>query len=251
MTLQYPPLANGAYRYGDPAAPLPSPVPGPPPHGVPTGPPPPASTGFAGPGQAAPGPNGVAGPGQAPPAGAWPELPWEGRPVWDGPPVPRRRRLSAGTGAATGIALLALVGVVAVGAVRHADREPAPSRSTGVPRVPRADTQPPADLPASGTFLVNSSPGSAVSGDESGCRLPPSLSDIGPGTPVVLRTPAGESLASTRLDYSAGGPEHCEFSFRFLVPSGEPVYLLEIPGRGSVPFAEDELREGVQITLGG
>ncbi|AWH96592.1 hypothetical protein A6048_15090 [Dietzia psychralcaliphila] len=116
---------------------------------------------------------------------------------------------------------------------------------------PPAERPPGALFTVEGRFTVMSSPGEPVSGDGSGCDLPVTLSDIGEGTRITLTEGVYTTLGSTVLAYDGGDLSSCTFTFDFgEIPSGAPFYLIEIPGRGQLTYTEDELRAGVDITLG-
>lgn len=240
MPMHYPPLADGTYRYGDPPRPLPSPIPGPDPG--PTGQPLPGQPLSAGPpGQPLPGqPLPIGGTGHGPPPGG----------------APRVARPRGAAAAAAIVGGLALVVVVILGLALFgpgADPGPGPVGTLGGPSIPEA--APPgragATFTVEGRFTVVASPGEPVSGDGAGCDLPVTLSDIGEGTPVTLSEGAYASIGSTVLAYGGGDLSSCTFTFGFdEVPSGAATYLIEIPGRGQLPYTEDELRAGVDITLG-
>ena len=236
--MHYPPLADGTFRYGDPPRPLPSPVPGPDPE------PDPAS-GPAGPpvGPAA----GVPPPGSSP-AGA--------------PPPPAATTGGERTpGARAAVAIIVGLGLVAVTAFGLAvfgpDDGPTADPARGPLLAPGAPAPVPerspgaAEFAVDGSFVVTTSPGEPVSGDDHGCAVPPTLTDIGTGTVIRLVDATRTELGSARLDYSHGDGMSCTFAFGFeSVPAGEPYYLVEIPGRGQLVYTERELREGVDITLG-
>ncbi|MFN3339652.1 MAG: hypothetical protein ACK40Z_08150 [Dietzia sp.] len=237
MPMHYPPLDDGTYRYGDPPRPLPSPLPGP------------DSPGSHPPGQHPPGHHLQ----HEPP-------PPDGRHGHGAPPEddPRDERRSGRTAAAAIVGGLALVVVVVLGFALFgpgSDPGRGPTDQLRGPLPPQA--APPAERPpgalfsVAGRFTVMSSPGEPVSGDGSGCDLPITLSDIGEGTRITLTEGVYTTLGSTVLAYDGGDLSSCTFTFDFgEVPSGAPFYLIEIPGRGQLTYTEDELRAGVDITLG-
>ena len=241
MPMHYPPLADGTYRFGDPPRPKPSPVPGPDPAAS-ADPIAPAEPGTPAahleqphhPAPPTPGP-----PGQSPPPA----------------PDPAKKR-SDGLAAAAIVGAAALVVVVILGLALFSpggDRTP-----TDLPRGPLPQAgPPPAQSPGSasfgvdGTFTVVSSPSEPVSGDPTGCDLPPTLTDIGEGTPISLLESNLTTLSTTRLAYEGGDLASCTFTFEFAdVPAGVAVYVIELPGRGQLLYTEEELRAGVDITLG-
>ncbi|UVE96682.1 hypothetical protein [Dietzia sp. B32] len=226
MPMHYPPLSDGTYRCGDPPRPLPSPVPGPDPDT-------PATPGT-------------------------PVAP-DGRPG-DGPPpavAPAEDR-PRGTGAAAAIiGVAALVVVVALGVVFLGPGSD-PGRRTDPSRGPFPQVLPPADsAPGSGSFTVDgtftvvSTPAEPVSGDRTGCDMPITLSDIGEGTTITLIEGGTTQIGTAMLVYSGGDLSSCTFTFEFPdVPAGGSFYMVELAGRGQLTYTEDELRAGVDITLG-
>lgn len=232
MPMHYPPLPDGTYRYGDPPRPLPSPVPGPDPSGT-------SVSDAPVPG---PHPNGQ-------------HSSHEPTPPEDGP---EGDRTSGRTAAAVIVGGLALVVVVVLGLALSgpgSDSGGGPADQVRGPLPPQAWQAPeraPGELfDVEGRFTVMSSPGEPVSGDGSGCDLPVTLSDIGEGTRITLTEGVSTTLGSTMLAYAGGDLSSCTFTFDFgAVPSGAPFYLIEIPGRGQLTYTEDELRAGVDITLG-
>lgn len=94
-------------------------------------------------------------------------------------------------------------------------------------------------------------PAEPVSGDRIGCDLPITLSDIGEGTTITLIEGGTSPISSDMLAYSGGDLSSCTFTFEFAdVPAGGSFYMVELPGRGRLTYTEDELRAGVDITLG-
>ena len=244
MPMRYPPLSDGTYRVGDPPQPLPSPVPGPDAH----------SPDAHGPDEHSVDPPGpVAG---TPTAG--PVAP-DGRPG-DAPPAddaPTGGRPPGTVAAAAIIGVAALVVVVVLGMVFLGPGSD-PGRGTDPGRGPFPQALPPAErAPGSGaftvdgTFTVISTPAEPVSGDRTGCDLPVTLSDIGEGTTIALIEGASAQIDTAMLVYSGGDLSSCTFTFEFTdVPAGGSFYMVELPGRGQLTYTEDELRAGVDITLG-
>ncbi|AVM63651.1 hypothetical protein C3V38_03785 [Dietzia sp. oral taxon 368] len=233
MPMHYPPLADGTYRYGDPPQPLPSPVPGPDADSPPPQPPFPAHDGGSG-----------AGP---PP---------------DATPPGSRARGGLATAAVFGAAALVVVvlGVLLSGVIPGpwSDTGSDTGRGTDAARGPIPQLLPPPErAPGSATFAVDgsftvvSTPADPVSGDDTGCDLPVSLSDIGEGTTITLLEGSTSVITTARLAYSGGDLASCTFTFGFPdVPAGGSYYVVELPGRGQLTYTEDELRAGVDITLG-
>lgn len=247
MPMRYPPLADGTYRYGDPPQPKPSPVPGPDPAG------PADSPATAGPANSSPttGPAAPSAPGQPP--FTPPTTP--GSPPADGPPPEREpaRRRSDGLAAGAIVGVAALV-VVILGLAFYSpggdsdgtDRPRGPLPQAGPPPAPSS-----AEFTVEGTFTVVSTPGEPVSGTPGGCEMPPTLTDIGEGTPITLLQSDFSPLSTARLVYDGGDLASCTFTFEFTdVPAGIAVYMVELSGRGQLLYSEAELRAGVDITLG-
>lgn len=244
MPMRYPPLADGTYRYGDDPQPLPSPIPGPD-----AGADPDADSGgsaWAGPHVGTGVDSGLGtsiGPGQTAPPDE---------------PAPDFQRPKGVVAAASIVGGLGLVVVVILGVVLFGpgsgrgpvDLPGGPAQSRQIP-LPPAERTPGAPFTVEGRFTVVSSPGEPVSGDGDGCDLPPTLSDIGEGTRITLVDGAATVLGSARLAYDEGDLSSCTFIFGFSdVPSGGSFYLIELAGRGQLLYTEDELRSGIEITLG-
>lgn len=234
MPMHYPPLADGTYRYGDQPRPLPSPVPGPDP-----------STPGATP-QDRPSPD--------TPPHAGPGLPGEGTP----PEAPTGTTRPNGTVAAAAIVgglALVVVAVIAVGlfgpdpdrgTTTDTLRGPSPQSDPGPQRAPGTGV-----FTVDGTFTVVSTPGEPVSGNSTGCDVPVSLSDIGEGTTLTLIEGDTGRSARAMLAYDGGDLSSCTFTFEFPdVSPGGSLYMIELPGRGQLVYSEDELRAGVDISLG-
>lgn len=282
MPMHYPPLANGTYRYGDAPQPLPSPTPGPDPQ-------PPGMSGYAARGDAIPDataqgatPQGAM-PQDQPASAALPygPTPQGGHPSQQPPPhfpqpnslpqhllghpgggpapeAPTEQTRSRNTVAAVAIlggltlVVVALLGVYFFGP--GSDR----GGSVDTLRGPLSQGQlPPQQLPATdeftaeGTFTVVASPGESVSGDRNGCDMPGSLSDIGEGTTLTLLEADTGRSATSMLTYDGGDLTSCTFTFEFPdVSPGGSIYMIELPGRGQLVYTEDELRTGIDISLG-
>ncbi|MGX1767775.1 hypothetical protein ACWIFB_13115 [Dietzia sp. NPDC055340] len=224
MPMHYPPLADGTYRYGDEPRPLPSPEPGPDPLS-PNSPPPTA-----------------------------PGLPGDASP----PVAPAGSSRPRGTVAA--VAIVGGLALVVVAVVGMALFGPGADRSgpTDTIRGPFPGSGPaqapipgPGEFTVDGTFTVVSTPADPVSGDRAGCDMPDSLSDIGEGTPLTLVEDHTGREIDARLAYDGGDLSSCMFTFQFpdVTPDGT-LYLIELPGRGQLVYTEDELRAGVDISLG-
>lgn len=276
MPMQYPPLADGTYRYGDDPRPLPSPAPGPDAEeassrgGGQFSPAPHPATAL----QFAPTPHegaphestlhqGTPRPA-APPRPGSPTHPArphpEGAPGYPGPPAQsdqdarKRTRDSLAAAAivgAAGLVVVVILGLAFLGPGSGPTTPPGGS-GPGIPGPPPAPAPAPGGVFAvDGRFTVVSSPGEPVSGDAAGCDLPITLSDIGEGSTIALSRQDGTQLDVSGLTYEGGDLSSCTFTFDFPeVPSGARSYLIELDGRGQLVYSEQELRAGVEITLG-
>lgn len=261
MPMQYPPLANGAYRVGDEPRPLPSPVPGPDPDAAWT-----PSTAWAPSMEEGPGASPTLQPGRSPgdPAGRSPGSPHDPQQHHQQPFPPGQE--ASGSGRPKGqLAAAAIVGglgivvaflgagVLGLGAGGGPGDTPRGPTLPGAGQLPNGltDLAPGEPFAVDGTFTVVSSPGEPVSGDGSGCQLPPSLVDIGSSTTITLVDGAGSPIGTSNLTYDQGDLSSCTFTFDFPdVTAGEPFYRIELAGRGQLVYTEEELRAGVDITLG-
>ena len=221
MSSHYPPLANGAYRYGDPPQPLPSPVPGPP---------------------------------EPPPPG-------DPVPGWSGPPVPATPaavgprpgsgsalRWALPVAVAAAVAFLALAAVTALVLGSSGDAPTGRSTLSTGTLLPSPGT--PFSVP--GDLTIETAPGETVTGTMSGCELPASLADLDEGSRLELFSADGRMVSEAFLRYDAGEPGYCRFTFEFpAVPPGVGPYQLRMRGRGSVTYPESELLGGIELALGG
>ncbi|MDV8001696.1 hypothetical protein [Rhodococcus sp. IEGM 1408] len=235
MPMHYPPLGDGTYRVGDPPRPLPSPVPGPDPASSTNGH---AHGPYHEPGPPLPDDRSGHGP-----------LPGD---------APGEKRPGGALAAAAIVGVLGLVVVVVLGLALFGPGSGTGPGTTDAGRgalLPQAgsapDRSPGASFSVEGRFTVVASPGEPVSGDGAGCALPVSLSDLGEGTEITISEGAFATIGSATLAYDGGDLSSCTFTFDFAdVPAGSSFYLIEIPGRGQLTYTEDELRAGVDITLG-
>lgn len=239
MPMHYPPLSDGTYRYGDEPRPLPSPVPGP--------------DRAVGPGfHHWPGHSAV--PGAAPGSDAGH---FSGTPA-SGPPLETPREQPRSRGPVVAAAVVGVLSVAAAAVLGFAFFGPdaGPDRGSSELRGPFPQAGPApgnrsGDLDVEGTFTVVSSPGEPVSGDVTGCDMPGSLADIREGTVISLYEADTLRVTTDELVYDGGDLASCTFTFSFPgVASGSSAYLIELPGRGQLGYTEDELRAGVDITLG-
>lgn len=256
MPMQYPPLSDGTFRYGDPPRPLPSPVPGPDPDGPPPGP---WSGGPPGFGAHSPGPHGP-GPHAPGPHSPGPHAPGTYGDAGFGTPPSTDPGTGRPSGVRTALAIGGVAGAVVVVALALAVFGPDTDRGgpvpTAAPTLPSAPAAPPrapgvGAFPVSGTFMVTADADEPVTGDADGCDLPPTMTDIGEGTRIELLDPRRNPIDSAPLVYDHGDGGSCTFTFGYdAVPAGEPYYVIEVPGRGQLVYTERELREGVDVTLG-
>lgn len=254
MPMHYPPLADGTYRYGDEPRPLPSPVPGPDPFSPtasPQGQPLPGSQQSGPSGQGAPAPHQP--PPHSPPH-AGPGLPGDG-PAPEAPTDSKRSNATLAAVAIVGGLALVVVAVLGFGLLGTGADRGSPTDTLRGP-FPQSDPGP-GLAPGTGVFTVNgtftvvATPGEPVSGSSTGCDMPVSLSDIGEGTTLtLLESDTGRSVKSM-LAYEGGDLSSCTFTFEFPdVSPGGSLYMIELPGRGQLVYSEDELRAGVDISLG-
>lgn len=84
-----------------------------------------------------------------------------------------------------------------------------------------------------------------------GCQGDGGYSDITPGTAVTVGGSTGQTLGIGAL---SGGQEdagaNCVFTFDVAVPAGQSVYTVTISHRGTQTVSQDELTNGIDLTLG-
>lgn len=228
MAMHYPPLANGAYRVGDPPQPFPPSRPGPEQSarlapgglywdGMPRPAQPPQF-----PFQQQPAPPVQA----APPAQPMPPQPMPPQPMppQGSGPQPKRGLIAVG----------ATAGVVAVSALAFA-------------LVPGDQFSAVDTFQSRGTLTI-SAPGAL--GGTSECILPPGLDAI-PNAQVTAQT--GDPLsqvAAAPIQYQDGTLGECTFTFSLdEVPAGQPAYLVSLQGHGQLDYTEQEMRDGVDIVI--
>lgn len=246
MPMHYPPLADGTYRYGSDPQPLPSPVPGPDAAGTHA-----ASQHAAG--QHAAGPNPDS-PAHTDPS-ASPPPPSPGTPDEADSDSQRPRGTVAAASIVGGLGLVVVMtlGLVFFGPGSGRGPVGLPGSSSEPRQIPgpAPDRAHGAPFTVEGRFTVVSSPGAQVSGDGESCELPPTLSDIGEGTRITLVEDSTTVLGTAQLVYDEGDLTSCTFTFGFTdVPSGGAMYVIQLAGRGQLIYTEDELRAGIEITLG-
>lgn len=84
-----------------------------------------------------------------------------------------------------------------------------------------------------------------------GCQGDSGFSDITPGTAVTVGGSTGQTLGIGALSVGqedSGG--NCVFSFDVAVPAGQSVYTVTISHRGTQTVSQDELANGIALTLG-
>lgn len=223
MAMHYPPLANGAYRVGDPPQPFPPSRPGPE-----------QSARLA--------PGGLYWDGMPRPAQP-PQFPFQQQPappVQAAPPaqpMPPQPMPPQGSGPQPKRGLIAVgatAGVVAVSALAFA-------------LVPGDQFSAVDTFQSRGTLTI-SAPGAL--GGTSECILPPGLDAI-PNAQVTAQT--GDPLsqvAAAPIQYQDGTLGECTFTFSLdEVPAGQPAYLVSLQGHGQLDYTEQEMRDGVDIVI--
>ena len=103
-----------------------------------------------------------------------------------------------------------------------------------------------------GIFVLSDSAHTgAIATDGDSCAGAYGYSDVGPGTPVVVRNGKGEILATASLEKGKTGTAICTFDFGFPVTDGQDRYVVSVGGRGEFSYSfEQLLTRGVQIQLG-
>ena len=231
MAMHYPPLANGAYRVGDPPQPFPSTRPGPEqsprlaPGGLywdgmprPAQPPQfPFQQQLAPPVQPAP-PAPPAPPAQSTPPAQPPEA----------PPDPGTRP-SRGL-----IAVGATAVVVALSALALA-------------LVPGGQFSSVDTFDSQGTLTISAP---IILGGSSECILPPGLEDVASSQVTVQTGDPLSQVAEAPIQYQDGTLGECTFTFSLDdVPAGQPTYLVSLLGHGQLDYTEEEMRDGVDIII--
>jgi Protein of unknown function (DUF732) len=107
---------------------------------------------------------------------------------------------------------------------------------------------------ASGTFVLIDTRKeyvSSITSDGTKCRGTQGYSDVGGGTPVIVKNSKGEILTSTSLDDGHGDDVNCRFAFTFPITEGEDRYVLSVGHRGEFSYSFEQLqRGGIEIHLG-
>lgn len=88
--------------------------------------------------------------------------------------------------------------------------------------------------------------------DAANCRGTSGFSDVRDGTEVRIYDARGELLAAGQLESGAFVPfERCQLVFKLpVVPRGRSMYQVEVGERGRVTYTQDQLSDGVNMTLG-
>jgi hypothetical protein len=104
----------------------------------------------------------------------------------------------------------------------------------------------------SGIFVLSDSAylGAIATAGES-CEGAGGFSDVGKGTPVIVRNGKGEILATTSLEQGKTGDAICTFSFTFPLTEGQDRYVVSVGRRGEFSYSYQQLlNHGVQVHLG-
>lgn len=220
MAMHYPPLANGAYRVGDPPQPFPPSRPGPEQSarlapgglywdGMPRPAQPPQ---FAFQQQ----------PAQAPMPAAPPQQP----PAPPQEPGPRPKRGLIAVGATAGVVAVSALVFAVVPGDQFSSVETFESRGT----------------------LTISAP--VILGGTSDCILPPGLEDVTNSRVSVQTGDPLSQVAEAPIQYQDGTLGECTFTFSLDdVPAGQPTYLVSLQGHGQLDYTEKEMRDGVDIII--
>ncbi len=103
-----------------------------------------------------------------------------------------------------------------------------------------------------GIFVLSDSASTgAIATSGESCEGAHGYSDVGQGTPVVVRNGKGEILATATLEQGKIGAAICTFSFGFPLTDGQDRYVVSVGSRGEFSYSFDQLlTRGVQIKLG-
>lgn len=104
---------------------------------------------------------------------------------------------------------------------------------------------------ATGTLTLSSADGGGISAGAS-CSGTAGFDDIREGTQVVIRDETGTTVGVGRLENARSlGSTTCVFSFTVTgVEGGADFYDVEVSRRGGITFSQEELEQGVSLTLG-
>lgn len=110
------------------------------------------------------------------------------------------------------------------------------------------------EFQAHGTFTLYSPSVEAAYDyvDAANCRGTNGFADVRDGTEVRVYDARGELLAAGQLESGAFVPfERCQLVFELPgVPRGRGMYQVEVGERGRVTYTQDQLSDGVDMTLG-
>jgi hypothetical protein len=170
-------------------------------------------------------------------------------PPWTPPPTPPRRH--TGLVAAAVVAALVIVGAavgLGIGLRGHA----AASSSSASPT--SAGRNAASAINVHGTLLLTDSPG-VENLDDVTCAGMGGYGDIAMGAQVVITDESGTTVAVTELGVGkligSGATRECQFEFSASsVPAGKSFYGISVTHRGTIQYTEDQLRNGVELTLG-
>ncbi|MHC9292368.1 DUF732 domain-containing protein [Mycobacterium sp. LTG2003] len=103
-----------------------------------------------------------------------------------------------------------------------------------------------------GTFVLIDTEGvDSIASDGTSCEGVNGYADIGPSTPVVVKSGKGEILTTTSLGQGKAGNANCTFSFTFPVTEGQDRYVVCIGHRGEFIYTFQQLQShGVGVRLG-
>lgn len=139
-----------------------------------------------------------------------------------------RTRVLAGVGVAAAIVL--------IGVAAHAMAAPKPINITG-------------------TFTLTDTPvfglDSSIDTTSDGCEGTGGYNDLHQGTPVTVTDQTGAIVALGSLTSGVPSGDSCMFVFGVSnVPAGKGFYGVAVSHRGSVQYTEQQLRDGVSLSVG-
>lgn len=130
------------------------------------------------------------------------------------------------------------------------------SAKTPATRV-ESTTQPPtataSEFSLTGSLDLKTSSLTAVDllSDGGPCSGKGGYSDIADGTQVVVSDGAGATLALGQITNSVYSPADCHFDLAVdHIPAGRSFYKVEVSHRGGVQYTEQQMKQGVSLTLG-
>ena len=86
--------------------------------------------------------------------------------------------------------------------------------------------------------------------DGDSCRGEGGYSDINSSTQVVLSNGTGDIITRSNLGPGVVRNSACTYSFELEVTEGEESYVLAVGDRGEMTHTFDELKSGVELSLG-